>query len=179
VGKRVAIIGAGGIGFDVAEFLASDGHSPTLDTASWLREWGVDLSARTPGGVEQVEKQVAPSPRTIYLLQRKDEPLGKRLGKSSGWVHRASIKDKRVEMLKGVSYDRVDDAGLHITVDGTARVLAVDHVIICAGQEPLRELQKELEANYVPVHLVGGADVALELDAKRAISQATRLAARI
>jgi 2,4-dienoyl-CoA reductase (NADPH2) len=115
----------------------------------------------------------------VYLLQRKDEPLGKNLGKTSGWVHRASLKHKDVRMISGVSYEGVDDDGLHIRVKGTARLLEVDHVVICAGQEPLRALLKPLEENYVPVHLIGGADVATELDAKRAIRQATELAFRI
>jgi 2,4-dienoyl-CoA reductase (NADPH2) len=176
VGNKVAVVGAGGIGFDVAEFLAYEGHSPTLDKASWYREWGVDDTLRAAAGVEGVRRESLPSPRTIYLLQRKDEPLGKRLGKTSGWVHRASLKLKHVEMLKGVHYERIDDAGLHIRVDGSSRLLDVDHVIICAGQVPLRELETELFAARFPVHRIGGADVAVELDAKRAIRQATELA---
>jgi 2,4-dienoyl-CoA reductase (NADPH2) len=178
VGKRVAIVGAGGIGFDVAEFLACT-HSPTLDKSAWLREWGVDIEVRTAGGVERIERQPAPPARQIYLLQRKDEALGKRLGKTSGWVHRATLKDKQVEMLQGVHYERVDDEGLHIRVDGKARLLAVDHVVLCAGQEPLRELEAAVAREEIPVHRIGGADVADELDAKRAIRQATLLAARL
>ena len=182
VGKRVAIIGAGGIGFDVAEFLAHHGVSPTLDPAAWYQEWGIDALLRTPGGLAKAVP--APSPRTIYLLQRKDEPLGKRLGKTSGWVHRRSLKDKRVEMIANVQYDKVDAAGLHIRVGEQARLLEVDHVIICAGQEPLRELETELHAlaqqgTQPKLHRIGGADVALELDAKRAIHQATVLAFQI
>jgi 2,4-dienoyl-CoA reductase (NADPH2) len=179
VGARVAIVGAGGIGFDVAEFLAYEGHSPTLDPASWYREWGVDATLRATAGVEGVRPEGPPSPRTIYLLQRKDEPLGKRLGKSSGWVHRASLKHKQVQMLEAVHYERVDDAGLHIRIRGESRLLDVDHVIICAGQEPLRELEGELVAAHVRVSRIGGADVAAELDAKHAIRQATELAFRI
>jgi 2,4-dienoyl-CoA reductase (NADPH2) len=179
VGQKVAIIGAGGIGFDVAEFLAQDGPSTSLDPEAWLREWGVDRSYRAAGGVEDVPKQAHPSPRRIYLLQRKEEALGKRLGKSSGWVHRASLKDKRVEMLSGVHYDRVDDAGLHVTIAGASRVLDVDHVVVCAGQEPQRELEPELRLGAQRVHLIGGARVAAELDAKQAILEATRLAAVI
>jgi 2,4-dienoyl-CoA reductase (NADPH2) len=179
VGGRVAIIGAGGIGFDVAEFLAYEGHSPTLDRESWYREWGVDASLRATAGVEGVLRAGAPSPRLIYLLQRKDELVGKRLGKSSGWVHRASLKHKQVQMLKAVHYERVDDAGLHVRIAGEPRLLDIDHVILCAGQEPLRELEAALLALRAKVHLIGGADVAVELDAKRAIRQATELALRI
>jgi 2,4-dienoyl-CoA reductase (NADPH2) len=179
VGERVAIIGAGGIGFDVAEYLVVEGPSPTLNRDAWLHEWGVDLSMKTAGGVKDIPKHITPPARQIYLLQRKDEPLGKRLGKTSGWVHRITLRDKQVQMLQGVSYERVDDQGLHVTVDGKTRVLDVDNVVVCAGQEPLRELEDELVKNFVPVHRVGGADVAAELDAKRAIAQATWLAARV
>jgi 2,4-dienoyl-CoA reductase (NADPH2) len=181
VGARVAIVGAGGIGFDVAEFLAHDHDtlSPTLDAAAWYREWGVDASLTAAGGVERVARSTTPSPRTLYLLQRKAEALGKRLGKSSGWVHRASLKDKRVEMIGGVQYQRVDDAGLHILVAGKPRLLDVDHVVICAGQEPQRELEAELAGVGLKLHRIGGADVAAELDAKRAIHQATVLALAI
>ncbi|HKO94215.1 MAG TPA: FAD-dependent oxidoreductase, partial [Polyangiaceae bacterium] len=176
VGRRVAIIGAGGIGFDVAEFLACT-ESSTLDPARWLREWGVDPEVRTPGGVENVERELAPPAREIFLLQRKNEPLGMRLGKTSGWVHRATLKDKNVQMLRGVSYERVDDTGLTIRrPDGAPRLLEVDHVVLCAGQEPLRELEEALLREHIPVHRIGGADVAAELDAKRAIRQATLLA---
>ncbi|MFT3922862.1 MAG: NADPH-dependent 2,4-dienoyl-CoA reductase [Myxococcales bacterium] len=179
VGEKVAIVGAGGIGFDVAEFLAHEGPAPTLNPELWLREWGVDREYRSAGAVENVQKHTTPSPRQIYLLQRKTEALGKQLGKSSGWVHRASLKDKRVEMIAGVQYDRVDDQGLHITVGQTSRVLPVDHVVICAGQDPLRELEQGLKREDVPVHLIGGAHVAAELDAKRAILEATKLASVI
>jgi 2,4-dienoyl-CoA reductase (NADPH2) len=176
VGKRVAIIGAGGIGFDVAEFLACE-HSSTLDPAAWLREWGVDATLQSAGGVEGVTRVPSPPAREIYLLQRKNEPLGKRLGKTSGWVHRAALKDKNVQMLQGVSYERMDDTGLTILrADGTPRLLEVDHVVLCAGQEPLRELEDALLREHIPVHRIGGADVATELDAKSAIRQATLLA---
>jgi 2,4-dienoyl-CoA reductase (NADPH2) len=178
VGKRVAIVGAGGIGFDVAELLTQAGTSPTLDKDAWFREWGVDSQVTTRGGVEGVKPQPEPSPRQVYLLQRKDEPVGKNLGKTSGWVHRAALKHKDVRMINGVSYDRVDDEGLHLRVKGTTRLLEVDHVVICAGQEPLRAMEATL-LEYMPVHRIGGADVASELDAKRAIRQATELALRI
>ncbi len=179
VGRRVAVVGAGGIGFDVSEFLVHEGTSPALDSDLWLREWGIDPQIRVPGGVEGVEKKVGPPAREIYLLQRKDESLGKRLGKTSGWVHRTVLRDRQVQMIGGVSYQRVSDAGLHIEVRGEPRVLEVDHVVICAGQEPLRELRDDLEDGGMNVYLVGGADVASELDAKRAINQASRLAAEL
>ena len=176
LGKTVAVIGAGGIGFDVSEYLVQE-TSPTLNTEEWLEEWGVDLTVSTPGGL--VEKKPEPPARTVYLLQRKDEKLGKRLGKTSGWVHRTSLIDKQVQMIGNVAYNRIDDEGLHITIGDEPKTLQVDHVVLCAGQEPLRELQGDLEAGGATVHLVGGADVAAELDAKRAIKQASELAARI
>ena len=176
LGKTVAVIGAGGIGFDVSEYLVQE-TSPTLDTEAWLEEWGVDLSVSTPGGL--VEKKPEPPARTVYLLQRKDEKLGKRLGKTSGWVHRASLIDKQVQMIGNVSYERIDDDGLHLTVGDEPKTLQVDHVVVCTGQEPLRELQADLETGGATVHLIGGADVAAELDAKRAIKQASELAASI
>ncbi len=179
VGKRVAIIGAGGIGFDVAEFLVDEGHSPTLDLQTWLREWGVQDPATARGGVAGVTPVVAPPVRQVYLLQRKVGKPGAGLGKTTGWIHRAALRMKRVQMLAGVNYDGIDDRGLHISVDGVPRVLKVDHIVLCAGQEPLRELLEPLKASGVTLHVIGGADVATELDAKRAISQATRLAAEI
>ena len=176
VGKAVAIVGAGGIGFDVATYLTHS-HSPTLDAKTWLAEWGVDPEVAAPGGVEGVTRQASPPARKVYLLQRKKESLGKQLGRTSGWVHRATLKGKDVEMIAGVAYEKIDDAGLHITVRGASRLLAVDHVVICAGQEPLRDLKEQLEGKGVRVRVIGGADVAAELDAKRAILQATELAA--
>lgn len=180
VGKRVAIIGAGGIGFDVGEFLTH--HHTDDETSQWYREWGVDTSMSQAAGL--VEPDVIASPRQVYLLQRKETALGKDLGKTSGWVHRAVLKKKGVEMIAGVQYDRIDDQGLHITVNGQPRLLEVDNVIICAGQEPRRDLATALHAldagkRGVGVHLIGGADVASELDAKRAIRQGSELAARL
>ena len=176
VGKTVAVVGAGGIGFDVSEFLVQD-ESPTLDLKAWQAEWGVDMTVSAPGGL--LPKQPEPPARTVYLLQRKDEKLGKRLGKTSGWVHRTSLIDKQVQMMGNVSYERIDDEGLHLVVGDEPKTLAVDHVVICAGQEPLRELVEGLEAGGASVYLIGGADVAAELDAKRAIRQASELAAVI
>jgi 2,4-dienoyl-CoA reductase (NADPH2) len=184
VGERVAIVGAGGIGFDVAEFLATGADrgepSPALDAAEWRREWGVGDPATSAGGLER--PQPAPPVRQVTLLQRKPGKHGVGLGKTSGWVHRATLKTKRVEMLAGVNYERVTDDGLFVTFgperkDGT--LLAVDTIVLCSGQEPLRELHAPLLAAGVRVHLIGGADAAAELDAKRAIDQGTRLAATI
>ncbi len=175
VGARVALIGAGGIGFDVGEFLAHDhGATQPQPLAQWQQEWGVSFHTDTPGGLEQPQPQ--PSARRLYLLQRKPTSLGKDLGKTSGWVHRAVLKMKGVEMIAGASYDRIDDKGLHITVGGEQHLLEVDNVVICAGQESLRELYQEGNAKY---HLIGGAELAAELDAKRAIRQGAELAAKL
>ncbi|MDC7689526.1 NADPH-dependent 2,4-dienoyl-CoA reductase [Vogesella indigofera] len=179
VGRKVAIIGAGGIGFDTAEFLSHEGQSSSLDTAAFMREWGVDMQLAHAGGLAPQGPQPHPSPREIYLLQRKSSKVGDGLGKTTGWIHRASLQMKKVQMIAGVSYDKIDDAGLHVTIKGEAQLLAVDNVIVCAGQDPLRELQQPLLAAGKAVHLIGGADVAAELDAKRAIDQGARLAASI
>jgi 2,4-dienoyl-CoA reductase (NADPH2) len=176
-GRRVAVVGAGGIGFDVGEFLVSGGHSPTLDSAAWMREWGVADPAQVRGGLGQAE--IEPAARQVYLLQRKPAPLGKGLAKTTGWIHRAQLKMKRVEMIGGVNYERIDALGLHLS-SGERRekpmLLEVDTIVLCAGQEPCRDLEAPLRAAGLPVHLIGGADVAAELDAKRAIAQGTRLA---
>lgn len=179
VGKKVAVIGAGGIGFDVSEYLTHEGESPSLNLDAWLKEWGVDKTISAAGGVKGVEAEVEPSPRQVYLLQRKDESLGKRLGKTSGWVHRATLKKKKVEFIGGCAYEEINDEGLVITTGDGRRTLEVDNVIICAGQEPMRELQQGLEDAGQTVHLIGGADVAAELDAKRAIRQGSELAAAL
>ncbi|MET0617007.1 MAG: NADPH-dependent 2,4-dienoyl-CoA reductase [Luteibacter sp.] len=177
VGARVAVIGAGGIGFDVSEFLTESAPSPTTDVTRWTKEWGVDMSMATPGGL--MPAQPEKPDREVWLLQRSAGRPGARLNKTSGWVHRATLKNKRVKMVGGVTYERIDDTGLHVTIDGQAQVLEVDHVVVCAGQEPNRELHEALLARGVDVRLVGGADVAAELDAKRAIDRATRMAASI
>jgi 2,4-dienoyl-CoA reductase (NADPH2) len=181
VGQKVAVIGAGGIGFDVSEFLTHDfSHpSPTLDLPTWLKEWGVTFDPANEGGVTGVRAEPPAAARDIWLCQRKDEPLGKRLGKTSGWVHKASLKSRRVNFMQGIQYVKVDDAGLHIMAQDKPQVLDVDTVVVCAGQEPLRELYDGLMQAGQVVHLIGGADVASELDAKRAIDQAVRLAATI
>ena len=173
VGPRVAIIGAGGIGFDVAESLSHGHESPSQDIALFMREWGVDMTLQARGGVEGVRADTAPSPRLIFLLQRKQTKVGANLGKTTGWIHRLGLLKKNVQMISGCEYDLIDDAGLHVRINGEPRVLAVDNIVICAGQEPLRDL---VEGLTKPHHLIGGADVATELDAKRAIDQATRLA---
>jgi 2,4-dienoyl-CoA reductase (NADPH2) len=176
----VAIVGAGGIGFDVAEFLVAGGHSTALDLSAWQREWGVTDPAIARSGL--ATPQPEPPARQVYLLQRKAAPLGKGLGKTTGWIHRAALRMKRVEMIGGVNYERIDERGLHIsfgTEHAQPTVLEVDQVVLCAGQEPLCDLyQPLLEAGH-GVHKIGGADVATELDAKRAIDQGSRLAARL
>ncbi|HWV27000.1 MAG TPA: FAD-dependent oxidoreductase, partial [Aeromicrobium sp.] len=174
VGDRVAIMGAGGIGFDVAEFCL---HDPHESLEHWMRRWGVTDPALERGGL--ATKTLTPPRRAVTLLQRKTTDLGKGLGKTSGWVHRTTLKDSGVEMVKGVTYDRIDDAGLHITVGDRSRVLEVDTIILCTGQESVRDLVEPLERAGKPVHVIGGADVAAELDAKRAIKQATELAAAL
>ncbi|MGH8145513.1 MAG: FAD-dependent oxidoreductase, partial [Rhodanobacteraceae bacterium] len=177
VGQRVAIIGAGGIGFDVAEFLTQAAPSPTTDIARWTKEWGVDTTFEERGGLGKAD--VEASLREVWLLQRTAGRPGKRLNKTTGWVHRAALKAKGVKMLGGASYEKIDDAGLHVMLDGKSQTLPVDNVIICAGQESNRTLADELIALGIPVHVIGGADVAVELDAKRAIRQATELAATL
>ncbi|MCE5232492.1 MAG: NADPH-dependent 2,4-dienoyl-CoA reductase [Xanthomonadaceae bacterium] len=177
VGARVAIVGAGGIGFDVAEFLIQPAPSPTTDIARWAREWGVDTALAARGGLAPPTPE--PPARQVWLLQRTQGRLGARLNRTTGWVHRATLKHKGVRMLGGVSYERIDDDGLHLRIGDKAQTLAVDHVVICAGQEPNRTLAAELQAVGLRVHLIGGADVAAELDAKRAIDQGTRLAAAL
>ena len=174
-GAKVAIIGAGGIGFDVGELLVQEGESPSLDASRWMAEWGVDPAFDAPGGLAKPRPE--PAARQVWLLQRTPGKPGARLGKTTGWIHRGTLKAKGVKMLGGVEYLGVDDAGLHIRVDGSEQVLDVDHVVICAGQEPRRELFDALAAQGRKAHLIGGADVAAELDAKRAIAQGSRLAA--
>jgi 2,4-dienoyl-CoA reductase (NADPH2) len=177
IGRRVAIVGAGGIGFDVAEYLVANGHSVTLNPVEWRKEWGVGDPAETPGGL----REPAPEPpaREVWLLQRKAEKPGRGLGKTTGWIHRAALAAKGVKMLGGVSYDRITDEGLWITRDGQPQLLAVDDVVLCAGQLPARGLYDRLVAAGITAHVIGGADVAAELDAKRAIDQGARLAARL
>ena len=175
VGRRVAVIGAGGIGFDVAEFLVSGGHSVTKDKAAWRREWGVGDPSEVAGGL--VEADPEPAAREVWLLQRKNEKLGRHLGKTTGWIHRAALQMKNVKMLGGVTYLGIEQAGLRISREGKEELLEVDHVVLCAGQVPERGLADRLNAAGIKAHVIGGADVAAELDAKRAIDQGARLAA--
>jgi 2,4-dienoyl-CoA reductase (NADPH2) len=177
LGGTVAVLGAGGIGFDVSEYITQSGPSVTLDPDRFRGHWGIDNDPAVPGGL--TEPRAEPAARTVYLLQRKESKIGAGLGKTTGWIHRAELKSRGVQMIPAATYRKIDDDGLHLTVDGTEAVLAVDNVVLCTGQEPQRELQEALEAAGVPVHLIGGADVAAELDAKRAISQGTRLAAAL
>lgn len=180
VGDRVAIVGAGGIGFDVAEFLAHQGDSPTENLDLWLEEWGVTDPAAARGGIAPQGAQPVPPARQITVLQRKAEKLGKRLGKTTGWIHRASLQAKGVEMIGGANYERIDSDGLHVSF-GEARerprLIEADTIVLCAGQEPARGLADDLADLGITAHVIGGADVAAELDAKRAIDQGTRLAA--
>ena len=176
VGKKVAVIGAGGIGFDVSEYLTHEGEATSQNIEAFMKEWGVDMSMKARGGIEGVEPQIHESPREVFLLQRKKSKVGAKLGKTTGWIHRTGLKNKGVNMVPGCSYVKIDDQGLHVEVGDQQQVLEVDNIIVCAGQEPLRELVEGLEK---PHHLIGGADVAAELDAKRAIDQGTRLAAEI
>ena len=177
VGGKVAVIGAGGIGFDVSEYLTHSGTSASLDADKFNREWGIDTDYREAGGLRAAE--VEASPREVFLLQRKASKVGDGLGKTTGWIHRAGLASRQVRMIPAVNYERIDDAGLHVRINDELRVLDVDHVIICAGQEPQRELHADLIAAGLSVHLIGGADVAAELDARRAINQGVRLAAAI
>ncbi|MCC2607297.1 oxidoreductase [Planctobacterium marinum] len=177
VGRKVAIIGAGGIGFDVAEFIAEE-HSLTVDPEKWLKNWGIDKDYKERGAL--AEPTHTASEREIYLLQRKASKVGKGLGKTTGWIHRATLQQKGVKMMPGVTYERIDEQGLHIVVNEQPQLLEVDNVIVCAGQEPFKAFHRELtELSDVKVHIIGGADVAAELDAKRAIRQGAELAAVI
>ena len=179
IGKRVAILGAGGIGFDVAELVSHEGVSGATDVEVFAREWGIDFINHPRGGVTGVTPSVAKADRTVYLMQRKTDPLGKSLGRTTGWTHRMTLNRRGVQMINGVEYQRIDDAGLHTLVMGQPKLFEVDTVIICAGQVPLRSLHDELQSLGVRSTLVGGAFEAAELDAKRAINQASRLAATV
>ncbi|MEU3142058.1 NADPH-dependent 2,4-dienoyl-CoA reductase [Nocardiopsis alba] len=177
VGEKVAIIGAGGIGFDVAEFLTDTGENAGEDPEAFFRQWGVDTDYRERGGLTGPSR-IAP-PRRVHLLQRRETKVGKDLGKTTGWIHRLELRHRGVEMVAGADYRRIDDEGLHLTVNGEERVLDVDTIVVCAGQDPRRDLADRLIAAGHTVRLIGGADVAAELDAKRAIKQGTELAAAL
>ncbi|MGY4977135.1 oxidoreductase [Streptomyces sp. 900105755] len=177
VGRRVVILGAGGIGFDVAEYLTDSGRDLSTNVPEFLAQWGVDPDQRDAGGLKAPLR--SPSPRYVTLMQRKSTKVGAGLGKTTGWIHRTELKHRGVEMIAGVTYDRIDDEGLHYRVGDEKQVLAVDNVVLCTGQEPNRDLHDPLQSAGIPVHLIGGADIAAELDAKRAIDQGTRLAAAL
>ncbi|WP_439850816.1 FAD-dependent oxidoreductase [Pseudomonas syringae] len=181
VGHSVAVIGAGGIGFDVSEFLVHQGVATSLDREAFWKEWGIDTTLQARGGVAGIKPDVHAPARQVFLLQRKNTKVGDGLGKTTGWIHRTGLKNKQVQMLNSVHYLKIDDAGLHIRIgdEGEEKLLPVDNIVICAGQDPLRELYDDLITAGQSVHLIGGADVAAELDAKRAIDQGSRLAAAL
>lgn len=176
VGKRVAIIGCGGIGFDTAMYLSQPGDPSSQSIAEFCVEWGIDTSLQQPGGLRPEGPHLSRSPRQIVMLQRKASKPGQGLGKTTGWIHRATLLSRGVKMIPAVSYQKIDDDGLHVLINGEPQLLNVDHVVICAGQEPRRELAAPLRASGKTVHLIGGCDVAMELDARRAIAQGTKLA---
>lgn len=179
VGKRVAIIGCGGIGFDTAMYLSQPGDPSSQSIAEFCVEWGIDTSLQQPGGLRPEGPHLSRSPRQIVMLQRKASKPGQGLGKTTGWIHRATLLSRGVKMIPAVSYQKIDDDGLHVLINGEPQLLNVDHVVICAGQEPRRELAAPLRASGKTVHLIGGCDVAMELDARRAIAQGTKLALAI
>lgn len=179
VGRRVAIVGCGGIGFDTAMYLSQPGEPTSQSIADFCVEWGIDTSLQQAGGLRPEGPHLARSPRQIVMLQRKASKPGEGLGKTTGWIHRTTLLSRGVKMIPAVSYQKIDDAGLHVLIGGEAQTLEVDNVIICAGQEPRRELAEPLHAAGKTVYLIGGCDVAMELDARRAIAQGTRLALAI
>ncbi|HCT9310209.1 FAD-dependent oxidoreductase [Citrobacter koseri] len=179
VGKRVAIIGCGGIGFDTAMYLSQPGDPSSQSIAEFCVEWGIDTSLQQPGGLRPEGPHLSRSPRQIVMLQRKASKPGQGLGKTTGWIHRATLLSRGVKMIPAVSYQKIDDDGLHVLINGEPQLLNVDHVVICAGQEPRRELAAPLRASGKTVHLIGGCDVAMELDARWAIAQGTKLALAI
>jgi 2,4-dienoyl-CoA reductase (NADPH2) len=179
VGKRVAVIGAGGIGFDVSEYLAHTGVSTSLNIDAWLNEWGIDKTLKARSGTEGLTPIFEASPREIFMFKRSKGKFGGNLGKTTGWIHRAGLKKKKVQFISEVSYTKIDDDGLHYVHNGENKMLQVDHIIICAGQLPFKELYKPLLDAGKKVHIIGGADFAGELDAKRAINQGCRLADKL
>ncbi|AOW18848.1 NADPH-dependent 2,4-dienoyl-CoA reductase [Polaribacter vadi] len=179
VGKRVAVIGAGGIGFDVSEYLSHEGESTALNIDAWLKEWGIDKSIEARSGIEGVKPDFHPSPREIFMFKRSKGKFGGNLGKTTGWIHRSTLKKKKVQFIGEVSYTKIDDQGLHYIQNEKEIILDVDNVVICAGQTPFKELYQPLIDLGKKVHVIGGADFATELDAKRAINQGARLAAAL
>ncbi|HSO20258.1 MAG TPA: FAD-dependent oxidoreductase, partial [Desulfosarcina sp.] len=179
VGETVAIIGAGGIGFDTAVLVTQQGLSTSLDPDRFLESWGVDRRYRRPGGLTGAGPVPHATPRRVVMLQRRASKMGAGLGKTTGWIHRRTLNLRGVEMINGVTYQMIDDNGLHYVKNGTRQVISADTIIVCAGQEPERRLAADLEGHGLPVHVIGGADKAAELDAERAIDQGTRLAMEI
>ena len=179
VGQKVAIIGAGGIGFDLSEYLLHDGKSYSIDLDNWLKEWGIDKNIKARGGIAGVKPVFQSSKRSIFMLKRSKGKFGKNLGKTTGWIHRANLKKKGVQFINEVQYTKIDDHGLHYVQNGKSKVLDVDTIVICAGQTPLKRLFSALKNSGKNVHVIGGADVASELDAKRAIDQGSRLASKL
>ncbi|MFY0603370.1 MAG: NADPH-dependent 2,4-dienoyl-CoA reductase [Flavobacteriaceae bacterium] len=179
VGKRVAVIGAGGIGFDVSEYLSHEGVSSSQDIDQWLKEWGIDKDIEARGGIQGMKPTFHGSPREIFMFKRSEGKFGGNLGKTTGWIHRTNLKKKNVQFINEVQYTKIDDVGLHYTQNDDQKIIEVDNVIICAGQTPFKELLSPLEKIGKKVHVIGGADIADELDAKRAIDQGSRLAAKL
>ena len=179
VGERVAVIGAGGIGFDVSEFLLHQGDSSSLDIDTWLAEWGIDKDIEARGGIAGVQPSYPSATREIFMFKRSKGKFGGNLGKTTGWIHRANLKKQNVQFINEVQYTKIDDQGLHYSKGEESKILEVDNVIICAGQTPLKELYTALESSGKSIHIIGGADIADELDAKRAIDQGCRLAASL
>ncbi|QRM90051.1 NAD(P)-binding protein [Lacinutrix sp. WUR7] len=179
VGKRVAVIGAGGIGFDVSEYLSHEGESTSQNIDAWLKEWGIDKTMKARSGIEGVKPVFHPSPREIFMFKRSKGKFGGNLGKTTGWIHRSTLKKKKVQFIGEVSYDKITDKGLHYTQNEESKILEVDTIVICAGQTPFKELYQPLLDANKKVHVIGGADFASELDAKRAINQGARLAASL
>ena len=179
VGKRVAVIGAGGIGFDVSEYLSHEGESTSLNIDAWLQEWGIDKTLKSRAGIEGMKPSFEKSPREIFMFKRSKGKFGENLGKTTGWIHRANLKKKNVQFIDEVEYQKIDDQGLHYTQNQKNKILEVDKIIICAGQNPLKDLLQPLIDLGKNVHVIGGASFASELDAKRAIDQGARLAAKL
>lgn len=180
LGPTVAVIGAGGIGFDVSEYLTTDlDHSSSLNPDLFYKEWGIDKNLDARGGIKGIKQEFEKPVRMVYLCQRKTSKPGSSLGKTTGWIHRTTLKQKKVNMLTGVNYEKIDDQGLHILIDGEKQILAVDHVVVCSGQHSVRDLEDELKKSNVKTHIIGGANLAAEIDAKRAIRQGCELAAAI
>jgi len=179
VGKKVAVIGAGGIGFDVSEYLTHEGESTSQNIDAWLQEWGIDKSLQARSGIEGMQPDFHKASREIFMFKRSKGKFGGNLGKTTGWIHRSNLKKKNVQFIGEVSYDKIDDQGLHYTQNEEQKILEVDNVVICAGQVPFKELYQPLLDSGKKVHVIGGADFASELDAKRAINQGARLAAEL